>query len=211
LACGVFAQGRGGRGGAPAGLTSELTLIRRSDVQTDLNLTDDQKSKITDVMDKMRAAFPRRGGGGGGGGGGGQAGPSPEDRAKMMADFTSQVNAILTPDQQTRIKEIAYQVSGNAAVADKDTQSALGLSDDQKAKTEDLVKQEREANTALREKSRSGEIDRSEVGPRMQKNRETLKEQLGAVLTPDQQSKLKSMGGTKPFVATDQPGGGGGR
>jgi hypothetical protein len=67
-------QGRGGfRQGGRGGGNNELTLAMRSDVQTDLGVTADQKTKLEELRTKLR---PQRGQGGGnrGNGGAGAAG-----------------------------------------------------------------------------------------------------------------------------------------
>src|SRR5690348_11088508 len=70
LACGAFAQrgqGRGfGRGFGGVSVSNPTQLLSRADVQADLNLTDDQKVKLEDIQQKMRALFPRGGRRGGG-------------------------------------------------------------------------------------------------------------------------------------------------
>src|SRR5689334_10288985 len=65
---------RGGRG-------NMIGLLRRSDVQTDLQITADQKSKLDDLMASMRSQRGDRGAAGSRGGQGG----TPPTEAEMEA------------------------------------------------------------------------------------------------------------------------------
>jgi periplasmic protein CpxP/Spy len=197
VVCVAFAQGGGGgRGqGRRGGGTTIAGLLRRADVQADLAITDDQKSKLADL----------RGNGGGGGGGG--TPPTPEERQARMAEQEKAVEAILTPAQVQRVHEIQIQLMGDQAVTLPAVQTALNLTDDQKAKVKDLMSTYNAANRSLGEKQRSGDLDADAVRTARTKNTETLKQDLHNVLTADQVSKLKDLGG-KPFVPA-APGGGG--
>lgn len=85
LAAVSFGQGgpQGGPGGGPGGpgfgpgggYSGPSRLIMRKDVQTDLGLTDEQKTKIQALLKANRPSFGGPGGGGPGGGQGGDGGP----------------------------------------------------------------------------------------------------------------------------------------
>lgn len=211
----AFAQdqagGRGGRGGGMRGMqgrgTTPLSLVSRTDVQADLNLSADQKSKLTALRDKqqeeMRAAMENMRSGGG-------------DRDAMMAQMREfqekndkAIAAILTEEQNKRIREIWVQLNGNRAITDEKVQVELGFSAEQKTKVKDLQTKQQEAMQGLMERMRNQEIDRDQMREIQTKNSETMNAELGKVLTADQAAKLKTMGG-KPFKATEQPRGGGG-
>ena len=85
--------GRGMGGGAQ--------LLRRPEVQAELKLTDDQKTKVTDMLQKLRESQQARFQD--------LRDASPEERQKAMAEMQAeqmkQVNAILNTDQQKRFKE----------------------------------------------------------------------------------------------------------
>lgn len=195
-----FAQGfRGfGRGGPQMG----AALLRRDDVKNDLKLTDDQKTKLLDLQDKtgsqMRELFQNGGAGG--------------DREKMQADMkvimdnaNKEANTILTPDQQTRLKQIGIQLAGFGAVQVKEIADELKITDDQKAKIADLKKTADDANTSVMEKVRSQEIDREAAGAAFKKNGDALNSEIGKILTDAQKAKLKEMGG--PTFTPDAAGG----
>lgn len=208
IAAGVFAQGGGGRGqgrGFGFGGGGVIGLLRRDDVKTDLKLTDDQKTKITDLQTKMRQDMQ-----------------AARDNASASGDFSAvrdamqklndqykpQFMAVLTPDQQTRLKQINIQMMKARALTDTDVQTDLGLSADQKSKISDLVQKANDANRELFQKVRNGELDRDQADATRQKNDATLQDELLKVLTPDQADKFKSMAGPT-FTPTDQPRGGG--
>lgn len=202
----VMAQGQGrgmmmGRGGA-----SETMLLGRADVQRDLALTEDQKTKLTAMQSKMRedmqaamenarssGNFDRE--------------AMQKAMADMMAKSKKETSAILTADQNKRLHEIWIQVAGNAVLLDEGVQKDLGLTAEQKTKIKDLQAKQNEANQAVFQKMQDGEIDRSEIQGIMKKNSDTLNVELGKVLTEDQRTKLKAMGG-KPFKADPTQNGG---
>ncbi len=180
----------------------------RKDVQTDIVMTDDQKAKIQELSDKQRAARQAGGGGRGNGGGGGAAGGTFDLKAQeeARAQTHKDLAAILNEGQMKRLGEILIQLQGNRAILNAEVQKSLGLSDDQIAKIKDLQSKQQEANRSLQEKVRSQEMTREEYQAAMQKNNTALNDELGKILTADQASKLKTMGG-KEFKA-DPPAGG---
>jgi len=215
----AFAQGQGGgggggRGGGGFGMrgmqgrgSTPLSLVNREDVQKDINLSADQKTKLTSLRDKqqeeMRAAMENMRGGGG----------DREEMMKQMRAFQEKndkaIAAILTEEQNKRIREIWIQLNGNRAITDEKVQTELGFSAEQKTKVKDLQTKQQEAMQGLMERMRNQEIDRDQMREIQTKNSETMNAELGKVLTADQAAKLKTMGG-KPFKATEQPRGGGG-
>jgi hypothetical protein len=118
------------------------------------------------------------------------------------------IKAILTSDQFTRVKEIGIQLAGSRAVLDKDVQTQLGITADQKSQLDALVKAQQQANRGLMEKMQSGDLDQDDFRSAMQQNDKTFQSKLGSILTADQSSKLKAMGG-QPFTATEHEGPGG--
>jgi hypothetical protein len=214
----VLAQGGGGRQrGRGGNQYSELTLLNRKDVQKDLALTDDQVTKLDEYRTKNT---PQRGAGGGGAGGGqrgggagagGGAAVTDEQRAAMVKAAAERrektrkdLLEIVSEAQLKRVDEIAIQLQGSGVMTNAEIQKVIGLSDDQIAKIKDLQAKQREANMALGQKMRDQEITREDFTAAMTKNNDTMKEELGKILTSAQADKLKTMGG-KPFTA-DAPG-----
>lgn len=207
-------QGRGGFGQGRGGGMTPMTLLMRGDVRKDLDLSEEQ-------ITKLEALQPQRGQGGAGGGqrgqgqGGGQrqggqgGGQMTDEQRAAMQEAAKKRNeeqkaaiaAILSPAQVTRLAEIGYQVQGNMAVLQADTQKALGLDEKQIAAIKELQAKQQEANQALFQKMRDQELTREELTEKMTKNTDIMKAELGKILKADQAAKLKAMGGTKPFVA----------
>jgi hypothetical protein len=194
LAVVASAQG-GGRGGQRmmrmGGNDNPAFLLMRPDVQRDLGLTDDQKSKLQAAQEAMREQMMQRMQGGG-----------QQDREAMMAEMRKMqeeqaktVNAILTPEQQKRLQEISIQLGGNRAVARKEVADALGLSEAQRKSISDLTAKQGEANRELMERMRNGELDRDQFRTSQQNNQRILNEEIGKILTEAQRAKLKEMAG----------------
>jgi len=207
IAVASFAQGGGGgRGfgqrmfGGGMADPSGANLVNREDVQGELKLTADQKSKLDTARqtqrDKMREMF--------------QAGGGPPDQAamqKMMAESNKEILAVLTDDQKKRLKELAIQRMGNSAATNADIQKELGVSDDQKTKIKELQDKQQTANAAIMEKMRNQEIERDAAMESFRKNTEVFNTELGKILTDAQKEKIKTMGG-KPFKFVEQQRGG---
>ena len=208
-------QGRGGFGQGRGGGMTPMTLLMRGDVRKDLALSEEQITKV-------EALQPQRGQGGAAGAGGGQRGQgggqrqgggqggqmTDEQRAAMQEaarkraeEQKAAIAAILKPEQVTRLSEIGYQLQGNMALMQADTQKALGLDEKQIASIKDLQAKQQEAMQALMQKMRDQELTREELQEKMTKNTDIMKAELGKILKADQAAKLKAMGGTKPFVA----------
>ncbi len=205
--------GRGGfgqRGGMRGNMGDPFNLAMRADVQKEIGVTADQKTKLDELQKAQQDAMRERMRNAGGGGGGGSFDPAAmqAEREKMRAENMKKLEAILKPDQMKRLKEISIQVQGNRAILDPEVQKALGLSDDQKSKIKKLQDDLSSANRALMDDMRNGG-DRTTLRDRMTKNNETFNTELGKLLTADQSAKLKAMGG-KPFKLETPSGGGGG-
>ncbi|MDR3689018.1 MAG: hypothetical protein P4L46_06535 [Fimbriimonas sp.] len=201
----AMAQGGGGRGQGMRGNPNSLSgLLNRADVQKDLGITDEQKTKLTDIRtasrQKMQDARTAAG----------------DDRAAMQAamqkvgeEVGKEQMAVLTADQAKRLKEIFVQVRGSQAILNTEIQSDLGLSDDQKAKIKDLQERQTKANQEIQQKVRDQSIDQAEARTEREKNNKVLADEIDKILTDAQKSKLKDMGG-KPFTADPAPAGRGG-
>ncbi|MBS1721997.1 MAG: hypothetical protein JSS66_03200 [Armatimonadetes bacterium] len=225
LAVASQAQTGGGRGFGGGARGQSLTgLLQRADVQTELKLRDDQKSKLPQQGQRGGAGGGQRGGagggqnGGGGGGGvgtggggrngGGGAGGGTFDPAAAQQRQMEREKAILDvldAGQVKRLRELYVQRVGNRVALRKDFQDELGLSDGQRQQITDLQAKQREANASVMEKMRNGEIDRDQIRDIMQKNDKALDEEIGKIFTAEQAGKLKTMAGA-PFKFEDNNG-----
>ena len=170
---GAGGGGQFGGGGFGGGGGSVMFTVLNAQVQTELELSDEQKESLTKLSTEARANRPDF-----------QAlqNLSAEERTQKMAEFRDQaaaravetnkkVNDILLPSQQERLKQISIQTQGpQAAASNEDLAKALGLTDEQKQKIKDIA-----AET-------------------LQK---LIEEKVLTVLTPDQQSKLEQLKGKK--------------
>lgn len=212
LAMAVASQAQ--RGGGMMGMMggggmNNLMLLGREDVQEDLGLTLDQKTKLAEFTDRqaMMGRFQKVMA---------DSGMSFEDMRseegrkkmqpmmeKMQAEIQKEVEAVMTPEQNTRLKQIALQFYGYRSVQNKDVAKALEVTDAQKAKIEDLNKKVGEARMALFQKIQNQEITREEMQEKMAKNDEILNAEIGKVLTDSQKAKFTEMSGKK-FNKRDQ-------
>ncbi len=147
----AWAQG-GGRGGGRRGgfgrgfrNNHQVELATLPEVQADLKLTDEQKTKVADLNDEYRDERRAQRGGGGGGFGGGFSPEAREAQAKLDADFASRLNEILDDAQDARILGIFAQVNGTATLNNAAIADALELSDDERAKLAEVADEQRQA------------------------------------------------------------------
>lgn len=189
-------QGQGQRQGGQAqrqggNNNGAARLLAMPSVQTELNLTADQKSKIS-------ALIPQRGQGAGQGGGQrGQGGGEQGANRTNQADLEKKIAEILDDKQEVRLAELVIQRVGNRAVLDEKVAAKLAVTADQKAQL-----------AALREKQRAGRgggggqqvqgADREAARAAREKMEKELDAEIGKILTDKQKAELKTLGG-KPF------------
>ena len=209
LVCSAMAQGGGQRRGGFRNQGDPLQLTSREDVQKDLNLTEDQKTKLSELRDKSqqksREAFTAA------------RDSAGDDReammkamqtimAKMSEENAKEIATILTADQVKRLKEISIQFVGISIVAsNKEIQKDLSITDDQLAKIKDLQTRQQ---AAMREAMQNAQGDQAAIQEARTKNDKILVDEINKVLTDAQKAKLKDMSG-KTFTRVDPPAGGG--
>ena len=195
------AWGQGAGGGS--GSTNPAMLLRRDDVRGDLQITDDQKSKLYDLEQGLRQRFTEAMR---------TAGEDAETRRKAFENIgkkiVEEVNQILTAGQRTRLREIAIQVNGFSAASQPDVQKDLGLTEAQKAKIADLMSRMQKATRDAWQKVQAGEIQYTDVQEVMKKNQKILNDEIGKILTQPQKDKFKTLAG-KTFVPAPESGSGG--
>ncbi len=204
----ALAQRGGGRGfgGGMGGTTAKARLATLSEVQTELKLNDEQKSKITAISEQLvsdtRGLF----------GGGGDPSETREKMEQLNKDASAKVDALLDPAQQKRLQEIAIQVNGPSSLSDPAVVDKLQLTDDQKKQIEDA----RQSNfQALRDAfADMGSMSREERQAKREEMRKAADEKLLAVLTPQQKTEFDGLKGAPLTVDLSplrgQRGGGGG-
>lgn len=128
--------GRGGRGGGMFGGGGGAALLMQKAVQDELKVTEDQLTKVQGVQAKVREKFQDDFGR--------MADMSQEERTalfqKIAAETTKEVNAVLNPEQQKRLKQLQVQQEGALAfVNNEDLTKALKLNDEQKEKLKTIA------------------------------------------------------------------------
>lgn len=207
LTVSAMAQGRRGFGGG----FGPATVINRDEVKEELKLTDEQKTKLSDLNDssqsKRREVFQSLGID--------FRNMSDDDRKKMQdamqklnSDTLTEIKAILTADQYKRLREISIQAEGASAIADPEFQKDLNVTDEQKTKVATLQKKQQDAMRELFQKMQDGELDREAMREAMTKNGAILKDEMAKLLSEEQKAKLKALSGAPFKLKEDAPGGG---
>lgn len=165
-----------GRGGG-------VQLLTRQEVQTELKLTDAQKSQIMELGQQLRN--------------GAQQGQqlSPEERQKRTAETNAKINAILNAEQQKRYKEINLQQQGLSALASMpDVADEMKLTADQKSKIQEIMQAQRGQG---RPNGANGDF--SALRERMAAQRKERDDKILALLTDAQKTQWTAMLGS-PFT-----------
>lgn len=141
VAGGALAQGfgfgpPGGRGGG---------LLGMPEVQKELKLSDDQKTKAGNLMERAHEERQL--------GFRDLLGQGPEAMQKKMAELRAsedqRANAILTADQQKRYHQLQLQQQGVSAFTEKPVADTLKLTDDQRAKVQAALNEQRNSMRAV--------------------------------------------------------------
>lgn len=195
LAPAVSMAQRGPGGGRGFGGGGAMGLLGNEAVAKELELVDDQKQKLRDMQqefgDQMREMFT-----------GGQDMSREERREKMQKmaeDMQDKVNSVLLPNQQDRLKQIAFQMEvrrgGTASPQSIEAiAQRLELSDDEKEK---LLARAEEVRQSLQKK--------------MAEANQAAMDELLSVLSSGQQEKFKTMAGEMVEISRPQFGFGGGQ
>jgi Spy/CpxP family protein refolding chaperone len=186
----AFAQGRGGRGGFQMGGPNMLMFEQ---VQKELKITDDQKSKIAAAFE---AARPPQGTN--------FQNLTDEERAEMRKKGEAAGKAAiatLTPDQSDRFKQMQLWVQGSRALVDNaDLAKELKLTDDQKGAVKTIVDEsDKKMGELMRSSFQQGvsDEDRAKAREQMATMRNETDAECMAVLTDAQKAQLDKMKGPK--------------
>lgn len=184
-------QGQGGGNGA-------ARLLAMPSVQSELNLTSDQKSKLAELVSQRG-----RGGQGGGqrgqGGGGGQEQDRGANRT-AQADVEKKIAEILDDKQEARLAELVIQRAGNRAVLDEKVATKLAVTAEQKSKLDALREKQRASRGGGGQQGQGA--DREAARAAREKMEKELDAEIGKILTEKQKADLRALGG-KPFKFED--------
>jgi Spy/CpxP family protein refolding chaperone len=193
IAVGQVAWAQRGRGrgfGRLFGGIAKAQLATLDEVQTELKLSDEQKTQVADINDALgedRSALF-----------GGDFGAFSEIRPEMdrlNREASGEVDKVLDDNQRKRLQEIAIQVNGPAALNDPSVVEQLKLTDEQKQKLEDV---RAENNKAAEEAMADfGEMSREERREKFRDLSETAGEKLLGVLTDEQKEQFEQMKGAE--------------
>lgn len=181
--------------GADGGSLVQLSI--RNDVQKELKVSDEQKTKIADLDHRMQSQIIDK-----------MTEMSKDDKltpnemrggiSAIGEKFAVELADVLTADQKKRLLEVLLQQVGYLAVQREDIQDKLGLSEPQRSQ----VKQAQHDATARLDKIRE-RMMKEEMSPEERKkisdaNIEAHKAAIAAALTDEQRAKFKEMQGA-PF------------
>ena len=176
-------------------------LLDRHDVQEDLGLTTEQKLKFYDAEAQVQAQVQVQSMVEGA-----QADPNADTPAQpvqpsfdaLRKRMIEQVDKILTPSQMKRLKQIALQLNGYAALTHAEVQRALDIPKETVIRIEELATTEHRADSAVFDKYEDGDITADKIPEIVRKNRSVLNAEIGKLLTQGQKDQFKAMCG-KPF------------
>jgi len=208
--------GRGGRGGQGfmggfgMGGTSKLMLLNREEVQKELNITAEQKEKITKLQTEARGARPE-----------GARNPrdmSQDERKKAMEDMqkkaaeTRKANEtklaeILNKDQVKRLDEINIQQMGIQALRAEEVQKALKLTQEQNDKIKAAFDAQMQEMRGMGQ--RGAGQDRAAMQEKRAKLQKDTEEKVLAILTAEQKDAFTKMKGKELKLEPRTPGQGG--
>lgn len=203
-------KGRGGFGGG--GMQGgPVALLRMEEVRKELNVTDEQKSKVDELMEEMR-----------------QNRPnfnfqelqdlSEAERQKKMEEFRKQaeqtakqaeekLSKILDAKQMERLGQLRLQREGIMAVMRSDVATKVGLTQEQQEKLKKIQEEARPRPPAGNFQDLS-EDERRELFTKMRERQQKARADMEGVLTEEQKTKLNEMKG-KEFAFPAQQGFGG--
>ncbi|MBI1903893.1 MAG: hypothetical protein HYS13_22555 [Planctomycetia bacterium] len=201
---GGFGFGRGGAGG-------ELQILNMAEVQKELGVTDDQKTKITEALAGVQQA-------GGGFNFRELQNLSQEERQKKMEELrakmegatkkaTEAINGVLDAKQKERFAQLRLQRQGIASLSTPAVAEKLGLTQEQKDKIAKLGEDRRAAFGAGGGfNPNATDEERRAAREKAQKATQKYETDMAAVLTADQKASWEKMLGAK-FDFPQQRGG----
>jgi hypothetical protein len=167
---------------------SQAQLASHPDVQTELKMTDVQKTRVTEVNDELRDSRREL------------WGTTFDNWTKAQARMdelnraaTQKVIDVLDPAQRQRLQEISIQQNGPRSLQDPDVVRELGLSDQQKTKLDEAIAQNtKDFETGF------GQGSREEWRERANQLADEADRRFLGVLTDEQKTKLEELKG-EPF------------
>lgn len=188
----AMAQPPAGRPGGPfggrlGGPMLMVGLLRSPQVQQELKLTDQQRQRLEQLGEQWREKMR------------GLRDLPPEERRQkgegMRAEVEKQLATILNEQQMKRLKQIALQVEGYAALERPEIADQVGLTKEQRQKIRDILRQ---AGEKRREAFQQGQGDRQAAFQRMREIRQWVDGEIEKLLKAEQKKKWQELVGA-PF------------
>ncbi|MCS7191952.1 MAG: hypothetical protein NZ937_03075 [Armatimonadetes bacterium] len=183
---------------ARGGPMTMLGLLRSPQVQRELKITEEQRTKLQQLGEQLREKFRGRS----------QElrDLSPEEREKHLesvnAEVEKELSKVLDEKQIKRLKQIVLQIEGYAALARPSVAKEVGLTEGQAKQVREIL---RDANEKRRSIFQQGPpADPKARFQEMRKIREWVDEQIGKILTEQQKQKWQQLIG-EPFKFEFQP------
>ena len=208
VAAPAFAQGNGGARPGAAGLPNggaELSLLRLpAALATRLELTDEQKQKLTELRERMQEEFRKQLGEP-------QTGPDRQAVFQKLRDFSQKAEteaaALLTPKQKQQADAMKAEAAQYAGLGPSSIAlvAVTGLTDDQKGKLKELSLKTQMKRQQLFQ-SLQGGGDRQAAIQALRAQSEEMTTGVKQILTPDQQKQFQEalptggqFGGRRPI------------
>lgn len=204
-------RGFGMMGGGMMGGMSKGSLLAREQVQTELKLTQEQKDKLTEVR---RSSAPARGdfknyknlsed----------EKKTRQEEAKKAAAESWKKMEAVLKPEQLTRLNGIFLQTALPQALKDEAIAKELKLSADQTKKIDEALQWGQDEQRKLFQGGAGGRD--ADARKKMQEDRQKIQKETDAkvlaVLTADQKAQCEKMKGAEFKLEEPARGPGGAR
>ena len=189
-------RGQGGTGG-PGGMAMAMPgggmmigmLLRNEEVPKMLELTAEQREALQKIFDDARAQRPQ-----------GTPGTPPnlDDMRRRTDEIQAKVNQVLKPNQQEKVKELTFQLSGglDSRFLDERALEVLQLTAEQKDKirkiSEERVEAGRNAMQGVDFRNMSQE-DRDKFRTDMEARAKKYGDQVKDVLTAEQKEKAEKL------------------
>ncbi|MHB8898989.1 MAG: hypothetical protein ACYC6Y_09605 [Thermoguttaceae bacterium] len=208
VVCVAAEQGqRGGpsRGGMGS-RNSLLGLLGREQVQQELKLTEEETAKVKEVVDKLRDEMRTQY----------QAleNTDPAERRAKLTQLSEeldekvreQLRDVVPREKMMRLYQIRMQVRPvSESLASRFAAERLKLTDEQKAKLEEIKKDMQTKQSDLFGKARSGGSDRSGIFQQMRDIQTEADQKALGVLTEEQKKSFEEMKGAKFELQMEGP------
>jgi len=198
-------RGRGGRGMfGRFGLSSVQLAAESEEVQTALNMTDEQKQKADEINGELREGrrdiFQE---------GGRDFRAAREEMEKLNQEASAKLAEVLDENQNKRLMGITIQVAGANALMDPAVAKELNVTEEQQTELREAQRSTFQSMRDAREELQ--DLSREERRAKERELREEADKNLMAVLTSDQTTKFEELKGEPVDIDMSELRGFGGR